>query len=504
MKIEIFIKELKRVMRLYNINWIDPQNEETDMSYVRRLEEVNDKLTFQFVSISKGGKRKSFKDWDEKKPHKFKVEIANTTKLALLSTRDKEDNNDTYDLLPYPHTQPALYVIEWHDKQIEKVYFNDKLKEIEKPENISDFYTLEFYTTSKKYKRTELKDFIKKLMSDREELDEQLDLDLNVHRVTSNYDTQIHRLCALTMAKQVSYNIFKNLHGAKQVLFDEEFDKYISKCTTGALMYSEECEFSEYNSMDINSMYPSIYLDDDFQFPIAQGKVEPFDKIDNKLAFYKVKVNSQQCGKFIRKNETNIYTSNDLKAFKLHNIDYTFLSKDRYVYDESVCIRPSFFLKKTIEELFEMKCNGSFLAKEITNKIWGSLSQEFYHNIKQSDPQFEKFLKENRVREWHPELKYTEFYDVSRPFKTTLCRIKCFILSYARLQISGYVKKIIDMNYDVIRIHTDSITTDMPVRRFNKYICTVGRGLGDFKAEVDKIDPNKKYHQKNINKVIEI
>ena len=396
--------------------------------------------------------------------------------------------------------QHVIFEIEyWKDGKTKLYYFDEKLQQKEDEVTVG-FCLAKFYVTSEKCPDVEsIPNYIKKIISHELEIAEHFQC-VNLKYV---------RHTARRIARQILYDIFKNLHGTEHVLFDSEWDLYEIK-TDGALIYSDQKyqEFTGFSQFDINSKYPAIYLDDDFQFPIRKGKVvklpDDIRDIDtDECAFYEIHVKTEKCGRIFKKNIDNVYTNYDLKSIQRHKLEHEFLCDEYYKYENKDCINLAFFLKKTVDKLYELKKAGNLFAKEILNCIWGTLCQAYIINVLESSPQWKQFKDNNRIKinGWHRELKYAEYYSIERPFKFTFGRMKPFILSYARYTISKDIRKIMLLGYKVIRVHTDSILTDIDEKTFNDKVHRIGKELGDYKNEINKIDPKQIYVMKNVNSI---
>ena len=356
-----------------------------------------------------------------------------------------------------------------------------------------------FYVDGKKTPRNMLRSFLADSVRHYDEVEQELEMKGNF-----KFCHKHPRL----MTRELLFHLFRNLHNTSSVQFGEEFEIYQKK-SEGALIWSAEPGvFTNCNSFDYNSHYPSIYLKPDFRFPVRQGKYEEFTDEKNlsldELAFYNIHVETEKVGHVFKKNSSNVYTNYDLQALKHHNIAYKFTEKRRYVYEASSCISTRFFLKKTIDKLFEMKKKGNVYAKEIMNSIWGTMSQLYLIKCNMNSPTYSDLRNTNEVYEFHPIAKYVEFYSVKRPFKFSLSRIKPFILSRARLDISKAVKKVKDEGYEIIRIHTDCVVCNMSSSAFDKKVAPISDNMGDFKVELKKIDPKKTYAMENVNCIYEV
>lgn len=304
----------------------------------------------------------------------------------------------------------------------------------------------------------------------------------------------------ITIMKHFMYN---NIGIETENIKMDEFN-VIKLANLGPLLYAKKGVVSNCYMYDINSSYPNILQSDDFMFPIKKGYFATLDKAEG-FGFFKINLlnESKIDYRIFKTNKTKWFTHIDIKILENNGYEYELCDevKNAYVYDPSSLISSKFLFKKMIDKLYEMKADKNKSAKLSLNVVWGFLCQVITKTFKLSDDNIQKFTEEE-IFEMHPKKCNMKVLNKDQPFATGFARMKPFILAQGRYNLSKAISKCLKKGYDVYRVHTDSLMTNMKPKKFCK-IALVGDEIGDWKLD-DKVLPENRYLIRNCLFVDEI
>jgi len=254
--------------------------------------------------------------------------------------------------------------------------------------------------------------------------------------------------------------------------------KWMRKCYNGGLMYCKkdiDRDFVKSFGYDYTSAYPVILGSFKFQIPTKEGKEYSLTSINlNKLkfGFYRCKVSGQSI-KF-NFSKDNVYTSTSLEYANSLDLNIELIIDDQpnaYLYDN--VIRGNQIFGMWIEKLFKIKTlyPKNKLIKHLLSSLWGSLTRK---NIirKTYDEILEEKLdvsfNENNFykRYYIDDIKYDstgkEYYELldnEKPYHYNI-RLLPFLTAFCRNKIASFI----DDDSDVIRIQTDNIVFNKPMK----------------------------------------
>jgi hypothetical protein len=279
----------------------------------------------------------------------------------------------------------------------------------------------------------------------------------------------------------------------ESISFDEK--EIIEEASIGPMLCGRKQLIKDHYMYDINSSYPYIFQSQDFKFPIGEGNYKTVDKIEG-YGFFKITVKTDNDFTLFKVNEESDWCTH-IDIMKLDNIGYEYelikTENNAYIYDESVLINSSLIFKKFINAMYDLKTEGNGLSKQCINCIWGKLTQPRTLTTQLTKESLEQF--DDCIKIIHPKLGTIVYYDKKQPYKTGYARMKPFILAMGRYNLSKVCFEVIKKGYKIVRVHTDSILTNMKPDEFSK-IATIGNEIGQWKID-KKIDSNCEYEVKN-------
>jgi len=233
---------------------------------------------------------------------------------------------------------------------------------------------------------------------------------------------------------------------------------------------------------DINSYYPSLMIDKQFQFPVECYEKIYYSKNEfNRLNYYKYglyRCNVLGDDFLFKKNPMNIYCHYDLTVAKELGLKIEINTEEEYnfyYYSKEKLVKGMDLFGPFVEKLYELKLKNKTVKKYL-NCLYGSLcAKSKYSKIINENDSFEvnDSFKINSVDNINGENMKINYTDKNKIFKTNEARI-VFITAFARYRLFKMIK---EYKHNIVRIHTDSIILD-------KYIeIKTGPGLGQWKKE---------------------
>ena len=289
-------------------------------------------------------------------------------------------------------------------------------------------------------------------------------------------------------------NYSKSLQEPEQITAQEAL--FINNAFQGGLMYAEKYD-GMIHGYDVNSMYPSIYIHDHFQFPVKEGKLIEINQADfEKLEHYKYGI--YHCNvefdenriKLFRFNKRNYYTHTDLTRARELNFKITIIEDDgvnALQYERSDLIRSEKVFSAYVNMLFPLKQKYNYkIIKTFLNMIWGLFSEK---NTRETVIKTDSQLNQNNDEEilhicqsGEPEGKNHRVTFVNRQkiFKNNLARMSPFLTAFARLKLSRVMEP---FESQIKRIHTDAFYLE---KELNNDDLDIGIKLGQFKLDTKK------------------
>lgn len=305
-----------------------------------------------------------------------------------------------------------------------------------------------------------------------------------------------HSRKATTIMKKIVYD-----HLGMVKLDKIQLDEYnmIQKTTIGPLLYGDKKTVKNHHMYDINSSYPYILQAEGFMFPTKIGRHCKLNKVSG-YGFFHVKLLNQSAinYKLFKTNDDEWYTHIDIKILDMNNYSYELYDGEfnAYIYDDECLLSSKLIFGKIINDLYELKNKGNKYAKRCLNSLWGISCWQKTQTVNLTPENLE--IYDEVIKLIHPIKKTIDIVNKEQPFTSSYARIKPFLLAQARFNISCVIKKVLDYDggkYDVCRVHTDSIMTNMEPKQFAT-IARVDDCIGNWKTD-DKIDPKKSYLIKN-------
>lgn len=320
-------------------------------------------------------------------------------------------------------------------------------------------------------------------------------------------DVQIRKLhgCDKLITRKILYEISEKIRNSTH-MNDKTEIYFHMRASHGAFI---NCKIGIYNSSyysyDINSCYSFILKSKNFKIPIKGGKVYKIKEIDiNKTGIYKIKILSKIDPMLFnqvidKKSEYSYYTDWDISRLNELEYEYELDNSDNnaYIYEDDDCVSGNFLFGDYINKLYDIKINTYSDIKKVLSKLWGEAC-----SIKRTKIKFEEMYKYNpkNIISFDERKNIVYINTEEQPYNWTFIRMKPFMLSYARYIIGKLSSKIKKQNYDVIRIHTDSITTNCPPEKMNE-IKKIDKQIGNLKIEKEF---NKGLEIKNNNSIIKL
>jgi hypothetical protein len=283
----------------------------------------------------------------------------------------------------------------------------------------------------------------------------------------SEYFIDMMKYPCLTVAAQDLWRQTAKIYNVAEPMSQNE-QLLISKSFRGGLIWCEKGATGNGSCYDINSMYPSVMVNQYFQFPVKAGVAMKLTAAEfNELKYYKCGIYDavvEGTSMFFKPAAKGCYyTHFDLTlakelglSIKINDGDWNF-----YCYNQDSLVKGSLLFGPFVEKIYALKkANPSNKTyKGLLRSLWGKLCEKakLRKIIKDNDkdifdlpPNAE--LKTIDTLDGGIKVKY--FPDASKLYKNQLARVGCFLTSYARLT---FVRQVAKYKESIVRIHTDSV-----------------------------------------------
>jgi hypothetical protein len=289
---------------------------------------------------------------------------------------------------------------------------------------------------------------------------------------------------------------------------EEEFYIYEKCYNAGLITLNEEYrnKVSQCYGNDYSKFYPNLLLD--IKISKKAGIKKTLSNIEyGKLQYgiYRVKITYKD------KRFTNIFNFSKHNHYNSTTLNYLHSERDKFglefellevdelndynalLYDEQHLLNGKKIFTnwlKSIKVLLK-KYPKNKLLKHLMSSLWGvlvSYKKIYIQEINEYDAEFaeSEYKSEYRILDVMDEGNY-KCVKSSDPYNYNLSRLKTFLTSFARLKIMKVILEN-DLLENVIRIHTDCITTNIPYDYSKK--CKNGY----FALPEDKTSGLMKYH----------
>jgi hypothetical protein len=274
---------------------------------------------------------------------------------------------------------------------------------------------------------------------------------------------------------------------------DQDEAEWLNSCA-GQIMYGKPYKGKLYH-YDVVSMYPSILASAIFKVPLYRGEFKKLAKIgylDGSEKFITTgiyrcvieKSGDENKDKLFRYNPKNYYTNYDIVIAKEMGLNIKLLDIDinALIYDDTKCVTGNHLFSKYIKILFPIKQKGIEMAKQLLNKLWGSLCEGKTKTKKILKTQTEDFVIPANAdivsiiehKGSVNEKQLCEYKTRNDQFVTDYARLKPFLLARGRhlLFRLGY-----EQRDSIKRMHTDSLYMSEEYKDKTK----IGNALGKLK-----------------------
>jgi hypothetical protein len=251
---------------------------------------------------------------------------------------------------------------------------------------------------------------------------------------------------------------------------DEEEEEILSQVKCYGILYAKAGQIVG-RELDLNSFYPSCYIDPKLLLPIGRPEYKTLEKLDDVISFglYHVKICDTDPRLFLQ-NPKNWYTSTDVKQAKLRGYKMELVcdgNPNFLFYDSSKRETGHYLFRGMVDLLYPLKKKNP-IVKPLLATIWGALAQrkKIYH---------------------HNEVEFDSLEQLNNTMNTGNCfveKTKKYVLPHARfgIHITAFARgkladQIVDIVDSIFRIHTDSILYS------GDKVFKISAELGEFKLE---------------------
>lgn len=267
---------------------------------------------------------------------------------------------------------------------------------------------------------------------------------------------------------------------------------WIYKCFRGALLYTKEGNYKDATCIDINSMYPYYMSHEKFLIPVKQGEFKTFENYYLKgiilFGIYRCKITTEKKEKHLfRFNELNYYTHYDINNARELGFDIEFIfdgQPNALIYSSEKRIFGSRAFGPAINYLFELKQKVKY-TKNILSATWGFMMEKTMKKaIIPNDNNLDvlPIINDNFKIEtiaYYNDCSKIEMFEKNNIYKSNWARIGPFLTAYCRYNLRRIITENNIKFENIIRIHTDSITTiNTPINNN-----LIGDNIGQFKIE---------------------
>ena len=292
-------------------------------------------------------------------------------------------------------------------------------------------------------------------------------------------------------------------HAPKCISNCDEFmlgeDRWLVNSLKGGLLYAKKCELDKCYEHDFNSFYSSLMLECDFI--TRAGKWETYNvmpKLDEDKDTYTIwrcKIKGFDRRLFYRSgrpDKKHMYCGSDVITAQEEGYKIEMIIDGRsncLRYDENTRIPGHEVFEKFVKDMYKLKLQGCFYAKEMINSLWGYLTMknliEYRTNrgeVKIADGDLIKRIYPDYYDKKKKKQHYLiQAYDCNASklqlLKFKYARFGPFLTALGRRKMYKLVKKIgVD---NVYRIHTDGVACSKRKVKGVEY----GTGLGMLKRK---------------------
>ena len=231
---------------------------------------------------------------------------------------------------------------------------------------------------------------------------------------------------------------------------DEQESAILAKVKNHGILYAKAGTVVG-RELDINSFYPSCYIDPKFIVPIGKPIYKKLEKLDDVISvgLYHVKITGTDPRLFLENPKHNWYCYTDVKQAKVRgwNIELICDGNPNFLFYDSAARETGFnLLRGYVAKLFPLKKKNP-LAKSLLQMLWGVLceKEKLYHRDEISFDSLEQLNNTMCIEEG--------FVERTKIYKLPHARIGVFLTSFARGKLADQIFDIVET---VWRIHTDS------------------------------------------------
>lgn len=312
----------------------------------------------------------------------------------------------------------------------------------------------------------------------------------------------------VSIGRKLIHKELKHFHG-EDVTWEEE--TFIDKAFRAGIMKVKTGKHTgKYSCFDVNSLYPSVMSQEDFLFPLIQGKITTQkERKQDEIGIYKITLEKEKLPFWFEDTTDDYYTTYDLEVLENKKIQYTLKQEENnsIVWEKKHCVSGRILFAHIMSLLYETKekmedKEQKAFVKLIMNSIWGTLTKKYTFKISFED--WENLPKEKvdrlrpKVAEFDINKKKVILASKERPFRHITGRMKPFLTAYGRKIM---VQKIQDIEQgqgqEVIRVHTDSLLTTGTMQ--------TGGEMGQMKLEysLDSIEIKNLNHSSGYTKGVQ-
>ena len=290
-----------------------------------------------------------------------------------------------------------------------------------------------------------------------------------------NLDQLVKKIAHISFDDKIQFNGDSNLL------------QCIDEASAGGCLIAKAGKYDgEFSCYDINNSYNDFFVNyDDIPTNPTFQTVSKIIK-DKTFALYKLKIideeyisKKEHTMKFKTNRQTQWFTSQDIKIFKLYDIKYKLIKEENncIVYDTVKCDfewmkKVNALKQKTNKQTDVIKYN---IYKQFLSSFWGQCSA--YNTV-----EFPEGVKANLSSDWFYKTRPSDackiYINPDKIFKYSCGILKPFVLSWARLRLLKQIKKVEDSGKKVVYAHTDSIICEKCDDLFK-----LGTNIGNWKLE---------------------
>jgi hypothetical protein len=234
---------------------------------------------------------------------------------------------------------------------------------------------------------------------------------------------------------------------------DEQESAILAKVKNYGILYAKAGTVVG-RELDLNSFYPSCYVDPRFIIPIGKPIYKKLEKLEDVISvgLYHVKITGTDPRLFLENPKHNWYCYTDVKQAKVRGwkIELICDGNPNFLFYDAAARETGFNLfRGYVAKLFPLKKKNP-LAKSLLQMLWGILceKEKKYHRDEISFDSLEQLNNTMCIGDG--------FVERTKIYKLPHARIGVFLTSFARNRLCDEIADVVET---VWRSHTDSILT---------------------------------------------